>query len=294
MNSMPIREKISARLTVLTAAYAVLLAMALCTVPACSKGPSPNSKDKPSAALQQSDTSRLRIAISKHYDNYSRWLLEADKDIVWFDMYTIPLDSALKIVGSCDGLLLTGGPDVEPGRYDKPGDTARCEIDHRRDTLEFALIDAARKLRMPVFGICRGEQLLNVYYGGTLIVDIPEDYKTEIQHKCKKPDTCFHDVAIEPGTLLESIVQVTKGVSNTNHHQCVKDIAKGFVVASRSSDGVIEAIEWAGGEPPAGEPFVLAVQWHPERLDHGNPLSLLPAKYFIGKALEFKRGRLKR
>jgi putative glutamine amidotransferase len=241
-----------------------------------------------------SNDSTLRIGISKHYTNYSEWLLLADKNIEYYNFYTMPYDSALKLLATCDGLMLSGGPDIEPSRFGKPWDTARCEIDYRRDTLEFALIDAARKLKMPILGICRGEQILNVYYGGSLIVDIPEDYKTSIQHKCKKSDTCFHDVVVIPGTLSQKIFGVNKGKINTNHHQSIDKVAKGFVISSKSPDGIVESIEWANeGNPPSGEPFIIAVQWHPERLEPNNPFSLNLARYFLMKAREFKGGKVK-
>ena len=231
----------------------------------------------------------LRIAISKHYKNYSKWLKTADPDVQYYDLYTISLDEALEIIKKCDGLLLSGGPDVEPAIYGKPEDSARCEIDFRRDTLEFKLIEIARKLKMPILGICRGEQILNVEYGGTLIVDIPEDFGTDVKHRCKKSDTCFHDITVTQGSLLNEITGAEKGIVNTNHHQAVEKLADGFVASAYSEDGLLEAYEWKGkGQAPENEPFILAVQWHPERLDSDNPLSLPIAKYFLMKANEYK------
>ncbi len=254
-----------------------------------------NRENQTIAQITASADSKLIIGISKHYPNYSDWLLLADKNIVYYDFYTMPFDSAMALIGRCDGLLLSGGPDVEPSRFGKGWDTARCEIDFRRDTLEFALIDSARKLRMPILGICRGEQILNVYYGGSLIIDIPDDYKTTIQHKCKKSDTCFHDVEVIEGTLLQKLSGAKSGEINTNHHQAVDKLAKGFAVGSRSPDGIVESIEWAGGgAPPAGEPNIIAVQWHPERMNPKSPFSLSLAKCFLMWAKDYKNGKAKR
>lgn len=276
--------------------YLPMVIFVFYTIYGCSGDRNANTrKNQAIAQISANADSSLIIGISKHYPNYSDWLLLADKNIVYFDFYTMPFDSAMALIGKCDGLLLSGGPDVEPSRFGKGWDTARCEIDFRRDTLEFALIDSARKLKMPILGICRGEQILNVYYGGSLIIDIPEDYKTSIQHKCRKSDTCFHDVEVIEGTFLHKITGIKSGEINSNHHQAVDRLAKGFAVGSRSTDGIVESIEWAGGgTPPPGEPNIIAVQWHPERMKPASPLSLTLAKHFLMWAMEYKKGKAKR
>lgn len=293
---LDLRNKISGRIKRATALYILLMLVLFNYIFGCTNEKSSNQqKNSGKSTVSHASDSTLVIGISKHYENYSNWLLNADKNIIYLDFYTIPFDSAMKLIGKCDGLLISGGPDVEPARFGKRWDTARCEIDYRRDTLEFALIDSARKLKMPILGICRGEQLLNVYYGGTLIVDIPEDYKTTIHHKCKKSDTCFHEVDIAEGTLLYKIAGAKSGEINTNHHQAVEKLAKGFIAGAHSPDGIIEAIEWAnGGAPPPGEPFILAVQWHPERMKPESPFSLNLAKYFLLKVKEYKTGKVMR
>lgn len=236
-----------------------------------------------------SEDNRFKIAISKgmpdeHYGNYGKWLKAADPSIEWVDMYHIPLDSALQLLEECSGLLISGGPDIYPGRYGQADDTVRCgSIDYRRDTLEFALIDKALEMDLPILGICRGEQILNVYFGGSLFVDIPTDYDTTIKHRCEEKDSCYHLVKIKQGSLLNDILNVTCGLVNSNHHQAVNRLADGLQILAKSEDGLTEAI---GLSDPENRPFLLGVQWHPERMDLQNAISLTIAEEFIRHARE--------
>lgn len=237
----------------------------------------------------------IKIAISKakpekYYGSYAKWLKKADSTIECIGMYFIPIDSALLILENCSGLLLTGGPDVFPGEYNKAFDTTRCgTIDYKRDTLEFVLIKKAMDLNIPILGICRGEQILNVSMGGSLIVDIPSDFDTVVVHRCKDTKNCFHNVQIEPGSKLFWASNINSGIVNSNHHQAVDKLADKFKVTARSGDGLIEAIEW---EEPHGKPFLIAVQWHPEKMDYDNPLSLPIAEYFLQEARLFHERQL--
>lgn len=258
----------------------------------CSGAESPKGKGESineSSSIEKTEEKPvLNIAISKHYPDYSEWLLKADPTVKYHDMYTISLEESLEILENCDGLLLSGGPDVDPVNYEQPQDADRCEIDLKRDTLEFKLIEKAREMQMPILGICRGEQILNVAYSGSLVVDIPDDFGTDIAHKCKHPEECLHDVNIVKGTILNEISGVEKGTVNTNHHQAVERLADGFVVSAYSTDGLTEAFEWKNrNKAPNGEPVILAVQWHPEKLKEDNPLSMPIARYFLQKAAEF-------
>ena len=126
----------------------------------------------------------MKIGLSKASPNYVNWLKRADPSIQTIDLYKLTFSMAIQQLGLCSGLLLTGGEDVWPGRYGKTSDTLRCtEMNPHRDSLEMALIEKALALKMPVMGICRGNQILNVYLGGTLIIDIPKDFgKNTIHH----------------------------------------------------------------------------------------------------------------
>src|SRR3989339_56202 len=233
----------------------------------------------------------VKIALSKGsehkgYEKYGEWLNKIDDDVDCLDLYDLNFKEALEELEDCDGLLLTGGPDVHPERYGKGWDTLRCEIDSRRDTLEFMLIKKAMEKKIPILGICRGEKKLNVALGGTLIVDIPKDYDTMVVHRCGNPDTCFHEIKVLDGSLLHKLTGTSIAKVNSNHHQAVDKIAEELIVTARSRDGLIEAYEWA---KPDGKPFMMAVQWHPERLDDNSPMSKPIGKYFIEKSKEYKK-----
>ena len=233
----------------------------------------------------------LVIAISKaspieSYGNYIRWLKSVDSGVICLDMYNTTLDSALLMLESCSGLLLSGGPDVFPGRYEKATDSLRCGIiDFKRDSLEVALIEAAMANEMPVLGICRGEQLLNVYLGGSLVIDIPSHYDTTIVHRCDDYLNCFHNVNVEKNSLLYKITGTKHGTVTTNHHQAADRIASGLKVSARSDDGLVEAIEY---ENPADHAFLLGVQWHPERMTPDNKLSLPIAERFLQECIKYR------
>ena len=191
----------------------------------------------------------------------------------------------------CSGLLVTGGEDVQPEYYGKASEKHLCtEIDPRRDTLEMALIRKALEKQMPVLGICRGEQILNVTLGGSLIVDIPDHFSRlpriyPVIHQCDDYLNCFHSVTIFPNSLLRSIAGCDMGKVTTNHHQAVEKLAPGLAANARSDDGLTEGIEWESQE---GKSFLLGVQWHPERMDTSNCLSGKILNVFIRHSESFR------
>ncbi len=158
----------------------------------------------------------------------------------------------------CDGLLLTGGVDVDPKEY---GETPHPTVETNavRDDYELALAKLAIKQDLPLLAICRGVQVLNVAAGGTLIQDLPSQHPSSIAHSITEPRNAIaHDVAITNGTCLSMLLGAPSLAVNSRHHQAVKDTAPGFVVSAVSPDGVVEAIE-----RPAST-FCVGVQWHPE------------------------------
>lgn len=232
----------------------------------------------------------IKIGISKgmpakYYGNYTKWLTAADSTIICVNLYHMPLDSALILLEECDGLLLTGGPDVYPGRYSQENDTAKCgDFDFKRDTLEWALISSAKALEMPVLGICRGLQIFNIYHGGSLYPDIPTDLDTIITHRCKDTYDCFHSIRVSKESGLFKITEEHRGIVNSNHHQGINRLGDELRALARTEDGLIESIEYLNTE---GMPFFLGVQWHPERMDYHNPFSLPIAERFIKEAKLF-------
>jgi putative glutamine amidotransferase len=234
----------------------------------------------------------IKIALSRavpeeKYQNYFRWLKSVDTNIIFLDMYHLSFDSALALLNECDGLLLTGGEDVYPGRFDRENDTGRCtEIDLKRDTLEFALLSKAIERKMPVQGVCRGLQLINVYFGGSLIIDIPTDLDTVIKHQLPDTYNCLHHVDIKKGSWLHKISGISKGITNSNHHQGIDVLGTPLEENAVTKDGLIEAI---GIKDRSNFSYLFAVQWHPERLEYGNPLSGPIAREFIREVKSFSK-----
>lgn len=177
-----------------------------------------------------------------------------------------------EIVRRVDGVLLTGGDDINPGLYAKKlpravRKTISMTPDNgRRDSLELALIGEIFRQRKPLLAICRGHQLLNVALGGQLTADIRRQIPGALNHqRLDKPNTLTHEVTLTAGSLLAKITgKKTLGV-NSSHHQAVLETAGPLMATARSRDGIVEAMELKPGA--SGKlPFLLSVQFHPERL----------------------------
>ena len=231
----------------------------------------------------------LKIAIGKAvpedvYSNYIRWIRYADSNALCFDLYHLDYDSALALLQECDALLLTGGTDIYPGRYGKEEDTSRCwEPDFKRDTMEANIFRMAMDEGMPIMGICRGLQLINVEMGGTLYIDLPTDLDTLIRHRKEEGYAANHAVSVVGNSLLHAISNVADGNVNSAHHQGIEKLGSGLMAQAHSDDGLIESIALADTLQ-----YLLGVQWHPERMDYGNPLSGSLAQQFLEEAKAFK------
>ncbi len=235
---------------------------------------------------------QVKIAVSKPYETYEKWIKAADATAIPVGMYSLKIDSALRLLAECNGLLLTGGEDVDPVNYGKLNELSKCEeIDRYRDSLEFALIKRAVELKMPIFGICRGEQILNVYFGGTLYTDIPTDIDTTVKHRCPPGSKeCLHNATLLPNTLLTKITGQKSGVVNSYHHQAVEKPAPGFRITAYSDNKVPEGIESDGTRIKT---FVMGVQWHPERLTQNPQLSKPLGEYFLSEVKKYQTGNKK-
>ncbi len=168
-----------------------------------------------------------------------------------------------------DGLVLQGGNDVSPECYGETPLRPEWAGDPVRDRYEIELIQAFVNAGKPVFGVCRGFQLLNVMFGGSLWQDIGTQRPQALAHReLGRYEDHFHDICIEPGTRLAQLYPgVSRGLTNSIHHQGIKDLAPGFVVEARCpGDGMVEAIRRVHGKgAPGGNPsYIAAVQWHPE------------------------------
>ena len=237
----------------------------------------------------QGQTETIKIAISKTNDSYSSWIERNGENTEWINLYSLSIDSALKMINTCDGLLVTGGEDVYPDYYGNISDTSRCgAIDHYRDSLEFALIDFALNTKMPIFGVCRGHQILNVALGGTLIIDIPVDFDTSVIHRQNNWKNCYHEVDIVPNSNLYSVSSVTSEIVNSNHHQGIDITGQGLMISSYSKDSLPESIEWVDSKDKG---FLMAVQWHPERMEIDHPLSRNLAVEFLNESAKYHKNR---
>ena len=205
----------------------------------------------------------------------SPWLLpcEPDKNYV------------ADAVRRCDGILLTGGDDVNPRLYTKrlpPEVASKVHREHpERDSFELLLIKEAQRQHKPLLCICRGHQILNVALGGTLIADISLQIPQALNHsRTDRKDRVVHSVRCEPGTLLAGIAGGPRLGVNSSHHQAVEKVAKALRVTAVSDDGIIESLELAS-EARGMFPWLLAVQFHPERLFRRHAAHLRLFREFI-------------
>jgi putative glutamine amidotransferase len=186
-------------------------------------------------------------------------------------------------VERCDGVLMTGGDDIDPNLYakDLPDSLAKTvgPLEPERDKWETVLIAETLRCKKPLFGICRGHQMLNVALGGTLVVDIPSQVPNALNHRrMDKKMEPVHEMTIEADSLLGRITgQTTLGVNST-HHQAIGKLAEPLRSVATSADGVIEAVEL---KEPGASPFLLTVQFHPERLIDRNAIFLQLFRSFI-------------
>ncbi|HEY9854642.1 MAG TPA: gamma-glutamyl-gamma-aminobutyrate hydrolase family protein [Stenomitos sp.] len=163
-----------------------------------------------------------------------------------------------EVLEGLDGLLLSGGEDVDPRYYGEEAIAELGTIDAHRDTQELPLAKAAAERQMPILAICRGVQLLNVALGGTLYQDLAAQHPGALQHVQELPvHESAHRVQLAPDSLVGRLAGSPGMAVNTFHHQAVKDLAPGFRATAWAEDGVIEAIEGAQG-------WTVGVQWHPE------------------------------
>lgn len=228
----------------------------------------------------------LTIGISKSsgsekYKRYAAWLHHDGEDVETIDLSTsTDVEADMSRV---DALLLTGGSDIDPNRYHHPEAESVCaDIDYERDALEFRLLGIAEERDLPVLAICRGLQVLNVHHGGTLIPHLPDVLQGREHHQKDGDKDRMHEVEVVPGTLLYKVVGDVSGEVNTAHHQAIGELGHGLAISARAVDGVIEAVEWAN---PSGKPYLLGVQWHPERMpDLSSPFSSSILEQFLFEA----------
>ncbi len=219
-------------------------------------------------------------------DFYSSAVINAGMTPVMFPNGQEPA-SAARLVGLVDGLLLSGGDDVDPETYGAGDESSKGQ--HRDvDEFEVALVQAAREQGKPVLAICRGIQLLNVALGGTLNQEVTRVGTVhESISQDSDPDTLNrqrHAVHFEPGSLLADFYRTTEIKTNSLHHQGIADLSPSLIVEGRTEDGLIEAARCSG------DWWALGVQWHPERMDpaHQEPLFGAFREAITGSGLSVK------
>lgn len=187
----------------------------------------------------------------------------------------------------CDGILLPGGDDVDPCHFNEEPHPQLGDVDAQRDAVELALARWSREDKKPLMGICRGVQVLNVAFGGTLWQDIPAQLPDSLDHRhntrLKQYDVLGHAMTVEPDSWLAGHLDAGELLANTMHHQAVKDVAPGLRAVGHAPDGIIEAVEGTG------EQFVVGVQCHPEHLwNKAEPRWL---RFFEGFVARCREGR---
>ena len=213
------------------------------------------------------------IILSKASDNYINWI--ESRDILIIDAYNISnIDSILNLA---DGIILTGGEDIYPLMYNDTNNIKLSgEFDFRRDTLEKKLFDYAFNNKLPLIGVCRGMQMMNVASGGTLFGDLPTEIGDSIMHR--NNGEVMHNIMVTNNNIdnISMIFPVNGKVLpkkqffkvNSWHHQGLKEIAENIIVIAESYDGLPEAVVIN----KKVHPFMIGVQFHPERLGKYNPI----------------------
>ncbi|MEP7107725.1 MAG: gamma-glutamyl-gamma-aminobutyrate hydrolase family protein [Ferruginibacter sp.] len=194
------------------------------------------------------------------HSHYVHWL----KGIEHIEIIILsPFKTELENIKKFDGIVLSGGIDMHPKFYNSnvtdyansPG-----HFNEKRDEFEIAVFELSQQNNIPLLGVCRGMQLVNCVLGGTLIQDIGPE--ANAIHRYEHNDKA-HGINIVPGSLLNEITGVERGVTNSAHHQAIKTLGTGLDINCVSDDGVIEGVEWADKKDKS---FFLGIQWHPERM----------------------------
>ena len=191
-------------------------------------------------------------------------------------------EAVRSIIGMADGVLLTGGGDIHAEVYGEEPHPESKLHDPDRDNMEMEVARLALVKGLPILGICRGLQLLNIVFGGTLLQDIPSQVPGALTHNAPETEIHMHDITIEEGTLLSRILHASAMSVNSWHHQAVKTLGPGLRISARAPDGVVEGIESSEGRP------ILAVQCHPEACTDDHPCYLTLFHWLIEEAQRFR------
>ena len=208
----------------------------------------------PVIAIPQMGTDLFRKYMKS---KYVQSLERAGAQVLWIELDD--MDKAIEEALGCDGLLLPGGADIDPKLYGQTASEKCGKPNEKRDAAEPKILEAFLKTDKPIFGICRGVQLLNVYMGGTLLQDIRDTQKYKHSDFLSRAKS-IHPISIEKGSRLYDILGAETAQVNSLHHQAIDKVGDGLKVTAKCGDGFVEALELEG------HPFCVAVQWHPEHM----------------------------
>ena len=201
--------------------------------------------------------------------------------------YLVPVtddvETIRQIVAQLDGLVMTGGEDINPKFYGEENHPELGEVNHERDSYDLTLVKLAIEHNVPILGICRGLQLINVAMGGTLYQDLPSQHSQQINHRQESGTILAHKVLVTPDTQTSKVLGVGELMTNSLHHQAIKKLAPGLKITGKAEDGVVEMVEGYPTRP------ILAVQYHPEYFaSEGDTLMSKFFRHLINKADTFQ------
>ncbi len=214
-----------------------------------------------------SDKIKIGLTFTEsRWDNYPVWIKGNGENIELVELHweKHDLEEVWDLVEDCDGIVLTGGVDMHPRFYENErlefpnGDG---KFNEERDEFEMHVFETALNFHLPVLAICRGLQLVNVSLGGDLTQDLEESGKKN--HRRMNDVDDEHSISISENSLLKEVVGNNSGYINGAHHQAIGKLSDELIATATSPDGVIEAVEWTD---KTDEPWLLCVQWHPERM----------------------------
>lgn len=215
-------------------------------------------------------------------EGYITGIVDTGCEPLVIDYMTVKTEDLPGIVAKLDGMVFSGGPDVDPALYGEEDWPEAGRHVKERDEIESGLVKLIKDTDMPVLGICRGLQLVNAAMGGSLVQHVPKVYGDKYKHQQKDGDPTFiHPVSITPGTRTAGIFGNTEFMIDSYHHQAAKEPAPGLVVTAKAPDGVTEALEMPGDR------FFVLLQWHPEKTLYKDEYSIKPFEA-LKKAIDEK------